>query len=320
MGKDARIKKQRRLRDNKSAPPDEPDFGIPPGKLKAAMWGVAFLDLMGYSEELLTTDVFPPPTDEAVTLEMFKTLVNRRRALVEIPQQFLEGRADAYASMTGLPAEALPLQRHLSKVLIKTTGFADNVVLEIPLDGIENARIVSLYDLVLAATVTLFRHLALGSPLRGGIDVALGMYVWGQLHSAATVRAVALEKCAGYPRILVGDRFREYLDHEADAPDIPGPMQIHRNVAIALKRILFVDALDPAGFAHGIDYLGADFKALVPGLNPKEVAAMWQFANESFKKFKEMPGKTNIKIAGYYERLIAYIKPRLKVWGIDESS
>ena len=47
---------------------------------------------------------------------------------------------------------------------------------------------------------------------------------------------------------------------------------------------------------------------------------MWRFANDSFKKFKELPGKTYIEIAGYYERLIAYIKPRLRIWGLDESA
>ena len=47
-------------------PPDEPDLGVAPGTVKAAMWGVAFLDLMGYSEDLLATDLFPPPAEEAV--------------------------------------------------------------------------------------------------------------------------------------------------------------------------------------------------------------------------------------------------------------
>jgi hypothetical protein len=230
---------------------------------------------------------------------------------------FLAAAAASHGSIEGLPPEALPLQKHLSKLRVATTGFADNVVLETPLDGIENAPIVALHEMVLASAITLSQHLSLGSPLRGGIEVGYGAWAYGQLHSGATVTAVNLEKCAQYPRILVGDRFRAYLDHESEAPSISGPLRIQRAVASSLKRILYRDPLDPPDFPLGIDYLGATFKALVPGMESYVVKNIWRFAHESRDKFKAAPGRA--KEQGYYERLIAYVEPRLEIWALDKS-
>ena len=296
---------------------ERPDLGVTQANITFAMWGVAFLDLMGYREQLAAADVFPAPTDKAEALELFKDLIGRRRALVDGPKVFLAAAASAHQTIEGLPPEAIRLQKHLSKIRVATTGFADNVVLETPLDGVENAPIVALHETVLASAITLSQHLSLGSPLRGGIEVGFGAWAFEQLHSGATVTAVNLEKCAGYPRILVGQRFRAYLDHESEAPSISGPLRIQRAVASTLKQILYRDPLDPPDFPLGIDYLGTAFKALVPGMQPHVVKNIWRFAHESRDKFKTAPGRA--KEHGYYERLIAYVEPRLEIWGLDKS-
>lgn len=237
MGKDARIRRARKAGLKVVSERASVDLGVEPGTVKVAMWGGAFLDLMGYRRQLVATDLFPPLEDRDEAIEIFKEVVARRNALLEVPRKFLLGAAEVHRAFKDLPPEAVPLQKHLSNVRVATTGFADNVVLETPLDTIEKAPLVSLWELVVASAVTLFQHLSVGSPLRGGIEVGYGMYAYGQLHSGATVKAVNLEKCAGYPRILVGDRFRAYLDNESRAPDIPGPARIHRTIAPALQRI-----------------------------------------------------------------------------------
>jgi hypothetical protein len=294
------------------------ELGVGSGKAKIAMWGVAFLDLMGYREQLLATNIFPPPTDQSEALELFKEVVNRRRALVDGPKIFFEGAAEAHRSIGGLPPQALYLQQHLGKIRVATTGFADSVVLETPLDDIEKAPIVALHEIVLASAITLAQHLSLGSPVRGGIEVGYGMWAYNQLHSGATVTAVNLEKCAGYPRILVGPRFLDYLDHESQAPNIPGTFRIHRAVASALKGILYRDPLDPPEHPLGIDYLGSNFRAMVPGMAPDTVKNIWRFAHASRDRFNATPARS--KERRYYERLISYLEPRLEAWGLDRST
>jgi hypothetical protein len=317
MGKDSRSRRKRRLLRSDLSTQDSADLGVTPGNVKCAMWGVAFLDLMGYREQLLSTDVFPALTSATEAIELFKDVVGRRRALVDGPKKFFAAAAAAHRSIGGLPPEALQLQKHMSKIRVATTGFADNVVLETPLDDVDRAPIVALHEMVLASAITLSQHLALGSPLRGGIEVGYGMWAYGQLHSGATVTAVNLEKRAGYPRILVGDRFRAYLEHESQAPSTSGPLRIHRAIASSLKRILYRDPLDPPDYPMGIDYLGSDFQALVPGMKSETVKNIWRFAHESLERFRNDPNRA--KERGYYERLIAYVEPRLEIWGLDKS-
>jgi hypothetical protein len=320
VGKDARLRRERRQKQKDTEDQlkaKEGDFGVPPEGAKIAMWGVAFLDLLGYQEDLAATDVFPPPPkDEA--LELFRVVVNRRLQIAEGPKALLSSAA--HAGQTDGQSQPDEQPRKVPRaVRIATTGFSDSIFLQAPLDDVVGRTpILALAELVTVSAVSLLAHLADGSPMRGGIDIALGMWALGHLHSAATAKAVMLEKCAGYPRILVGQRFLEYLGNAMAVPDgSPGAYLAHRAVAIEINSILCTDPLDPPGSPPMVDYLGANFRKLMQEIDPQEVRNIWLFAHKSRDKFK---AANNAKVQGYYDRLIAYVEPRLEVWGLNKST
>jgi hypothetical protein len=332
VGKDARFRRERRQKQRNmagQANAQHVDFDVSPGEAKIAMWAVGFLDLLGYQEDLAMTDVFPPPP-KAEALELFTGVVNRRLRIAEGPKVLLSAAAHPrQVASQGAPVDE-QLRKHLSKVRVGTTGFSDSVFLQTPLDDIVGkAPIVALNELVIVSALSLFENLSDESPMRGGIDIALGEWRFGHLHSAATAKAVALEKSAGYPRILVGPRFVEYLRYAMGLrEDVERPYLTHRTLATELNSLLYIDPLDPPGSPPGIDYLGANFRRLTQKIDPQLVRKIWLFAHKSRDKFKaaayesrgESEATKNAKVHRYYERLIAYVEPRLEIWGLDKST
>src|SRR6185312_3509441 len=298
MGKQSRARdERRRIKANSRGLGDRKvDFGVPEDGARYGLWAVSFLDLLGYSQELIATDVLPPPS-KTETLEMFRVLVNRRRSLLTGPKIVLDAIASTHrADRTDSPAER-KLQELFGKVRVATTGFSDCVFLETLLEGVEAAPMKALSDLVVATTLQVVNHLAMKSPIRAGIDIAPGLLILDHVHTAAKAKAVALEKCAGYPRILVGDRFRTYVSEVLDLPNDPSPLGIHRRLGEVLNGLLFTDPLDPPGHPMGIDFLGPRFKEFAP-INSKMVNNIRTFALESRDKFKK---ENRPKEQGKYE-------------------
>jgi hypothetical protein len=317
MGKQARIRKDRRQKTEERWGPSDRrvDFGAPENGAKYGLWGVAFLDLLGYSEELMATDVLPPPS-KAEALEMFRIPVNRRLSLLAGPKVTLDAAATATRSDPANTPDEKRLRELFGHARIATTGFSDCLFLETLLEGVDKAPMKALSDLVIATTLTVVNHLAIRSPIRGGIDIAPGLWILDHVHTAAKAKAVALEKCAGYPRILVGDRFRAYIAEALETPDGPTSLGVHRRLATMLDGLIFDDPLDPAGHPRGIDFLGKNFRELVP-FDKEMVRSIWHFAQESCERFKKA---NRPKEQQKYERLIAYVESRLPTWDLDRSS
>lgn len=191
------------------------------------------------------------------------------------------------------------------------TGFSDSLFLEGRLDTRRVSAATTLHNVFNFAITSMVTHLGyLDSPLRGGIDVGWGFKVEEdrQLYSPATVCAVSLEKAARHPGILVGARCREYVLMLCDR----GDDQDRENVrAVA-------DVLRPNPETEGtyfLDYLGETAREKFLGRLPLDrVRRIWSFANRSRDSFERANEKT---LVAYYERLIEYIKPNLRVWGVS---
>jgi hypothetical protein len=318
MGNQSRIREERRQRNaDRRGPGDRKvDFGAPENGARYGLWAVAFLDLLGFSEELMATDILPPPP-KAEALEMFRNLVNRRLSLLAGPKVTLDAIASVNRTEAAKASAAeKKLQELFGKVRVATSGFSDCVFLETLLEGVDKAPMKALSDVVVATTLQVVSHLAMNSPIRAGIDIAPGMWILDHVHTAAKAKAVALEKCAGYPRILVGDRFRAYLSEALEGRDDPTPMGIHRRLAEVLNSFLFSDPLDPPGYPSGIDFLGKPFKDVVP-VDEEMVKRIWRFAQESRDRFRK---ENRPKEQAKYERLVAYVESRLPIWNLDKSS
>ncbi len=74
------------------------------------------------------------------------------------------------------------------------------------------------YDMLATSAAVMMLQLAVGRPIRGGIDVGAGIEVDGELFGAALVKSYQAEaKRARHPRIVVGKGFIEYLGNSTNA-------------------------------------------------------------------------------------------------------
>jgi hypothetical protein len=184
----------------------------------------------------------------------------------------------------------------VSKVKIRTTGFSDSVFMESALAGTPaHLAIGDIYVLTLACAVTMLLHLSVGSPIRGGLDVSNGLIKGGHLYSAATVKAVELEKCAKFPRILVGEWFRRYLRAlEVDRDPSDRQAAIEAAIADEIASLLYQDPVD---HLWAIDYLGEKAKKkLGVQATQQMVSDIAAFARRSKPAFEK---KGDSKVGGY---------------------
>ena len=151
--------------------------------------------------------------------------------------------------------------------------------------------------------------LAWGHPMRGGIDIGTGIEVEpGQLHGPAVVKAYELEsEIAGYPRVVVGSMFAEYLK------TIVGTRGDTRDTLDADCARTVREMLRQDGDGQVIvDYMGETFKKYVSSMIDREIIHQArQFAAGQLAHFTT---RKNEKLQGRYERLVEYFDSRTHVW------
>src|ERR1700690_2604329 len=204
---------------------------------QAAVWAIAFLDLMGYRRALMAIGD-KPTIDEAEIARRFSAVVERRALLVKPPETFFNRRRRQLYSASVSPGGP-PLSQFMSDIDVTVTGFSDSVFLESALGDSQSNPLIPLHTVVAVSIVALLTNLKDASPVRGGIEIGFGLRNDGQLYSAATVTAVELEKCAKYPRVLVGRNLFGMLE------DIAGSGETDEGrLARTIRSVLYQDPID----------------------------------------------------------------------------
>ena len=176
---------------------------------------------MGYRRELTATDIFPNSPPEQGAQKPFERVVKRRRNLVTLPSKFVANVTAAAGKRAATnPSSAIGADQ-FAALQFRSTGFGDSVFVEKALTG--EMSVVALANVVLYGAMAMITNLAERSPIRGGIDIAYGVSLEGTLYSAASVRAYELERCAKYPRLLLGDQYLKFVEHHV----IRRPQQRH---------------------------------------------------------------------------------------------
>lgn len=271
---------------------------------QAAVWVIAFLDLMGYRRELLAIGDKPTTDTDEIT-RRFSTVVDRRGMLVKpLEAYFDRTRPDVYSQPVGPGGP--PLSRFIGDVDVAVTGFSDSIFLESSLGSSATNPLVPLNTIVAASIIALFVNLKAGSPVRGGLDIGFGLRNDSHLYCAATVRAVELEKGAKYPRILVGNSSIRTLAGIGSSQET-SESRMARIILSALFR-------DPDDGLVGIDFMGETSRRFyAQNVARDDVEAIWTFAQRSRDEFSTSGMQ---KESGYYDRLIKYMAPRLEIWGV----
>jgi hypothetical protein len=197
--------------------------------------------------------------------------------------------------------------------------FSDSFVVWIPTYDedatLEGCRAIgAVFLTLLAAGATQVVALGTHTPMRGGVDVGLGIELRGfeDLYGPALVRAVHLEDAvAGYPRIAVGDELLKFVDAFSRCSVRTPYGQLNRILAQASARLLFTDA----DGRRALDFLGQEVRnSDLGGHLAKLVPSAFRFVAGERSKWH---AAGNAKLSSRYDSLWSYLCSRAAVWGLD---
>ena len=194
---------------------------------------------------------------------------------------------------------------------IKIQSFSDSMVIFMPLkmDTLK-LPVRGIWGIFGSAATTFICCLAIGHPIRGGIDVGLGMDITkNEIYGPALSRSYSLEsRIANYPRIVVGDELIKYLEALSNQKPNDNISEISKTMA---RQCLDCLAIDGDGYPI-IDYLGKSYLDLFRTVIDTSVITK---AHKQVLKFCEkFQSEKNTKLAFRYTLLRNYFEDRLNLW------
>lgn len=203
-------------------------------------YAVAFIDLLGQSEELGKIKGLPRTDEERMAAEIAMTKTGRLiRQMRDRFTELVEGTRNP--ALDGVPQERQEEFRKFKTPPLFQTGFSDSFVLAMQLpqdikEPVDLAQAANGIFLMLSglAGISLV-SLSSGVALRGGLDISLGMDVFpSEVYGPALLNAYRLEsQVAQYPRIVLGRHLLGFLtwlsNFKSDHPMVQLAIAMARN-------------------------------------------------------------------------------------------
>jgi len=298
---------------------------------KELQWyGAAFLDLLGQSEILERITELPNP-DNKEEVAAFFGLIKQSFGLVDMLNDTFKkniatlGEESSIAK--GLPDDQRKQMRVFHSRPIKLHRFSDGVVVfasvrEQP-DEPALAALSAIWGLLSGCCTIYLIFLSQGYPLRGGIDLGIGLeYKEGELYGPAVHRAYKLESgIAQYPRIVIGEELIKYLQSFESRTAPAGTSENEQKMLFGAKQIaakcIKLMARDVDGRMI-LDCLGDSFRLsfIEVGLG-QTVYSAFDCVQAQLKDARE---KKNFKLASRYLMLHQYFTARMPKWPKRDAS
>lgn len=289
---------------NGSADSPERDFGF---------YVVGLFDILGQGKALEGLKKLPGTEEErnqyATHLQKTIRTVNSVRSLLgQFVDIFNQGRTNPKRH-EGLLEEQRPIYDSLMNVEMKHWVFSDTIIMFAPIMvPMDKFSITPLLALLHAAAGTMIDKLSEGIVIRGGIDIGIGGQFWkGELYGPALAQAYHLEsRVASWPRILVGDGVREYLD--AWKADTSTQMLAVINQGLARKCRSYLSQDEDGQWI--LDYLGKDVQVRL-STNPPHAETLskaFEFVKHEHQRFQTQ-GKQDL--AFKFSQLKRYFESRI---------
>jgi hypothetical protein len=298
---------------------------------------VAFFDILGQRDKM-SRITLPPLIENEDTIDKFKQDVLRLHRNVQAFRNFFSKALNSFAQggieNNEIPEQAKPLISKLREHPITYRTFADSVIVHIRLKGDEIQYAGrSMYGVLGAAAVTFNSCMAMGVPIRGGIDLGFAMNIGpDEIYGPALASAYHLEnKVAAYPRIVVGHTLVSYLKKLSDSSPTTDTDIEKANHLLAKKSLNLMTVDDDGNMI--VDHLGDYIRNILQEIlvTADVVSKAYDFACSEYKKYRivrnEAPSIGNgdalkrcALLADRYELLIKYFKKHLHSWGINDRS
>jgi len=278
---------------------------------------VAFMDVLGQQEQLRALDELPDKNDAAqmesfvaALKQTYGVVTGMRDSFQKFFKSFSKGQIDP-AKLRQLSPEQRKQYAELTSNPIQFQRFSDSIVVflslrtdrfKLPTGGI--------FGVLGAAATSFLVGLAAGHPVRGGIDLGVGMEMTkGEIYGSALARAYSLEsKVSIYPRIVLGEELIKYLQ-------LTLRQKLEDIYAAASKQMaqccLDMIAVDDDGHPF-LDYLGPGFKKHIAyELDGKVIQMAYEQVLKNSERYKR---EHNTKLAFRCTLLRKYFESRLPLW------
>jgi len=277
---------------------------------------VAFIDVLGQKDEFKGIDSVP--TDE----KSKKKLISAHEETVIFLETFRNCFADIFETYINdkkpkvkVPSDKKKKFFKIRKAVLKHQRFSDCIQAFVPLETevYHSNAVNGVFGILAACGGMMLITLSQGKAFRAGIDLGLGTELSNEeVYGPALFKAYKLEsKVAGYPRIVIGDDFMEYLKslsqrqkqcNDQDEEDI----EVCKRMADVCRNMIVSD-LDGRMI---LDYLGKEFREKV--LDKMEMFEevfenAFKFVESEFVKRQK---RRDSKLAERYFLLYTYFKTR----------
>ena len=277
---------------------------------------VAFIDLLGQQEYLRNLTSIPGSKTPQELEKIKKDLKNTYGAVKGMRKLFSDN-FEAFSRRPTKDLSSFTVQQRkeynsLNNNPVKIQTFSDSVVIFMPLTTTSNAKfpIRGIWGIFGAAATTFMCCLAAGHPIRGAIDIGIGMDITkNEIYGPALSRAYTLEsRIAKYPRIVIGNELINYLkqlNHQTK-PDIAS--KASKQMAGHCLNCL---AKDNDGYPI-IDYLGENYRQCFGEVIDANVVN--KAYNQVLISCEKFQSSNNSKLAFRYTLLRNYFENRLPLW------
>ena len=189
-----------------------------PAERALSHYVIGFFDVLGQSGSLVQPGSFPPSERQfreqgQKARRAIYAVDNLRLLFREQFETFAKGEALKCLQSEWPSPQRADLTAALASRIVNW-GMADAYVAAVPLArGPGPGAVADVYRLLLAAAVVWLTSLAMGNPIRGGVEVGTAAPLGdSEVYGEGLARAYRLEsRAAKWPRIVVGPRLFETL-------------------------------------------------------------------------------------------------------------
>jgi hypothetical protein len=279
--------------------------------LEVSYYAVAFIDLLGQKDVLRELDYLPQNDEEkAKFIATLKKTAGVVDDLNRSMTSFLEA-ATRRSVDTTIPEPLRDFVLQMTKWEVKHQRFSDGIMLFTSLSSkISPCPVVGVGTLLMVCSSLMLLSLAKGHPIRGGIDVGVGLELYpNELYGPAVGNAYHLENSiAQYPRIVVGDSLVEYL-RQGEVKEEKDAVSIFRKKAS--ESCLDFISEDTDGHAI-LSYLGKGASEVFGNTIDREILEqVTKFVGSQGEKYRQ---EKNTKLIMRYLLLTQYICSCLPLW------
>lgn len=271
---------------------------------------VSYVDILG-QKNLLRTLIMPKNQNEMEnTISILRSTAGVIISFREMFEKTFELYSKPSPDLLIYPENIRSKIIQLRKTDIRFHGFSDSVIISLTLaNNNDNCKpIMGIYGILFTLCSVYLTMLAIGHPIRGGIDIGPCLSLSeNEVYGAALERAYCIESnIADYPRIVIGDGLYNYLNEikYQNENTIPGQLaKMYADNCLKLLKRDYDNCLT-------LDYLGEEVIKILNFYNNSEMP-IWkvflkakEFINRKLIEFN----KKDKKLYKRYSKVMKYMK------------